>query len=106
MKAVMAIGVKSLLMLIPTILALCLLIRYFPGTGLGRIVAIPEIIFFNSLIAGFGTVLIGKYAARRRGLAMAAYFLVLLLTLAFTLAWYPQEIGPPVTVQLWRLLFE
>jgi len=56
----------------------------------------------NTLIAVFGTLLIGQYVGNNKRWVLIGYVLVLLLTASFALALYPQEYSPHAAIQRWE----
>ncbi|MGG1679323.1 hypothetical protein ACIFOT_26910 [Neobacillus sp. NRS-1170] len=85
--------IKYSLMMLPTLLTLILLIRFFPNTGLGRIVAFPTIFIINSVlfILGFKMTRNLKFTANTM-----IWIAIILLTVVITMVFYPQEYGPHI----------
>lgn len=88
---------KYLVGMLPTMTMLTLLIGFFPYTGLGRIVYLPLILLLNSIIVAIGLVL-HKYLNGTS--KFVSWFLIILITLLFTILYYPQEGGPHVINQI------
>lgn len=88
-----------LLAILPSILMITLLIAYFPNTGLGRIVYLPFIFLLNSTVIVFSLIKT-KYLNRAAFVSGA-----ILLTLLFTIIFYPQESSPHVLKQIWDAIF-
>lgn len=91
---------KYLLAISPSILIIALLIAYFPYTGLGRIIYLPFIFLLNSTIIVI-SLIIRSYLKHT-----AFVFLAILLTLIFTIIFYPQESDPHVLIQIWNAIFD
>ncbi|PZD97292.1 hypothetical protein DNH61_02755 [Paenibacillus sambharensis] len=94
---------KFCLGLLPSILLIAWLLRQFPHTGLGRIIGVPMAVLVNVVIVIAGIML----SARIDGKAYQylLWTVVVLLTLAVTLFFYPQDYGPPITVKIWQYFF-
>jgi hypothetical protein len=90
---------KVLATLIPSLILVFFLVKYFPNTGLGRIIALPFIFVVNTALITIGI----KFVHRLNYLRAAGiWMLVIILTLALTVLIYPQEYGPSVIIQLWN----
>jgi O-antigen/teichoic acid export membrane protein len=88
---------KFLLAFSPTIITNYLLIRFFPYTGLGRIIALPMTFFLNILI-----IIIGLIISRHLKLTykIILWVLIMLLTVFISVYMFPQEFNPPVIDQI------
>lgn len=87
---------KFLLAMLPTFLMLHLLRMFFPYTGLGRILVIPQIIIINYIIIIVGLKMASNKNKRNIWVAM------ILLTLIVAIFLWPQEFNPPVYKQLFN----
>lgn len=88
---------KVIVALLPTLFMFYILIVLFPYTGLGRIVALPNIFILNTIIIILGIYITRKLNHRRNNFAWIA---IVLLTVINTVVFYPQESSPSVTKQV------
>lgn len=88
---------KYLLAILPTIITFFILIKFFPYTGLGRIVALPTIFIANSVL-----IFLGFKWTRNVNLAtnMMVWIGIIILTLVIATVFYPQESAPNVIIQI------
>jgi len=95
---------KSVVMVIfifPTIISTFLLIKYYPNTGLGRIISIPITFIINISIILLGVVVTDKL---RKTQVWMVWALIVVITILFTLLLYPQDYGPHVFYKIWNEL--
>ncbi|WP_052723641.1 hypothetical protein [Paenibacillus wulumuqiensis] len=83
------------LLMLPGIILTMLLIKFFPYTGLARIVSIPVTLFINTFIV-LGCLLIPYW---KRWFTIFKIVVAVSLTIWVTIAFYPQESSPPITIQ-------
>ncbi|MDQ0888657.1 hypothetical protein QFZ81_003745 [Paenibacillus sp. V4I9] len=83
---------------LPTMLILYLLLKFYPYTGLGRIITLPFTIIFNGVIIIMGTTWI---ATLKYPHFMLKWIIVSLLTVFVALISYPQDYGPHVIIKIW-----
>lgn len=93
----LVIILKYLLAILPTFLMIHILRIFFPYTGLGRIIAIPQILIINTIIIVVGLILTRKLKGVYNGIV---WLVIILLTLYLTIDYWPQEFYPPVFEQL------
>jgi uncharacterized membrane protein YozB (DUF420 family) len=88
---------KFLLAVSPTLITCYLLIKFFPYTGLGRVIALPMIFSVNILI-----IIIGLFISRNSKITYKGimWTLIILLTIFISIYLYPQEFNPPVINQI------
>lgn len=94
--------IRFLIAILPTIMAVNLLIHFYPHTGLGRIIALPIIYMLNSVIILVGIVVTRKY---RQPCVTYCWIILIILTLIVTIFNYPQEYGNHVLMRIWGDLF-
>ncbi|MDR6880431.1 hypothetical protein J2X61_002180 [Bacillus sp. 3255] len=87
---------------LPTVITLYLLLRFYPHTGLGRIITLPLTIVFNGVIIIMGTT--WSIYLKKPHYAMK-WILVSLLTVFVALISYPQDFGPHVIIKIWNDLY-
>jgi hypothetical protein len=94
---------KFLLAVSPTLITCYLLIKFFPYTGLGRIIALPMIFSVNILI-----IIIGLFISRYLKITYKSimWILIILLTIFISIYLYPQEFNPPVINQIFDKIKE
>lgn len=95
--------VKTILLaMIPSILAIFLLIEYFPYTGLGRILSIPITLFFNLVILLIFVFITRKIKSK---VYKSFYWItVILMTVLVAIIMHPQESSPNVLIQIRELI--
>lgn len=87
--------------LIPSILLVNILIKLYPFTGLGRIIAVPLIFLINSgIIITVLTVTIKAELSKK--IKFYIWLTTIILTSFICLLLYPQKIGPHVMIQIWK----
>jgi hypothetical protein len=88
---------KFLLAVSPTLITCYLLIKFFPYTGLERIVALPMIFFINIAI-----IIIGLFITRNLRFVFKniVWIFIILSTVFISIYFYPQEFNPPVINQI------
>ncbi|MGO4273590.1 hypothetical protein AB4Z22_27780 [Paenibacillus sp. TAF58] len=91
------------LALIPSIVTMVLLVEFFPKTGLGRILSIPETLFLNSVI--FILILSFTRKLKSRAFKCLIWIAAILLSVFLAAVLHPQEYFPSVLTQLWKLMF-
>lgn len=94
--------IKAVAAISPTVILIFTLIHYFPYTGLGRIIAVPETLLINLLLILSGLLLSRKIQFKPYKILL--WLLIILLTLVITVLMYPQESGPDVVDVLWDKL--
>lgn len=97
------IVITFFLAMIPSIVAIFLLIEYFPYTGLGRIVSIPITLFFNITILLISLLITRKI--KSRVYKSLIWFTVISISVLVTIILHPQEYSPSVLRQIRELLF-
>ncbi|WP_411343299.1 hypothetical protein ACE3MZ_16880 [Paenibacillus sp. WLX1005] len=86
---------RFLFLLMPTILTTMLLIKFFPYTGLGRIVTVPFTFLINIFIVGLAVLI----TYRKRWFVITKVTLTIMITTAITIKMYPQDSGISVVQQ-------
>lgn len=81
---------KYLLAMLPTILAITLLILNFPNTGLERIVYLPTTYLLNSVIILLFLYKFSKYIGTMK---FISWVLLIVVTVIVSVVTYPQEYG-------------
>ncbi|MEK3659680.1 hypothetical protein NSQ29_08940 [Paenibacillus sp. FSL F4-0236] len=97
-------AVKTILLaMIPSILAIFLLIEYFPYTGLGRILSIPITLFFNIIILLISLLITRKIKSR----VYKSFYWITVISISVLVAiiMHPQENSPSVLSQIRELIF-
>ena len=89
--------------MIPSILAIFLLIEYFPFTGLGRILSVPITVFLNIVILLISIVITRKI--KPRAYRNLYWITVILITVLVAIVMHPQEGSPSVLNQMRELIF-
>lgn len=90
---------KVLVGLVPSVILAFFLLKHFPNTGLGRIIALPSIFVVNTTLIIIGIIIAHRLNSYR---VTGIWMTIILLTLLLTLLGYPQEYGPSVVTQLWH----
>lgn len=85
-----------LLLLLPTVIWTMLLIKWFPYTGLGRILTVPATFFVNIIVVIASMFIVYKKTWKN----IVKIIIVVCATSCITVAFYPQESGPHVTTQV------
>jgi len=95
MKRIISFLIHYLILVSSTILLIVILVNFFPYTGLGRVLAIPAIIIFNSII------ILASIAIPKKGLlrAISRVVITILITIGITIYFYPQEFNSSVMSQ-------
>ncbi|WP_342548600.1 hypothetical protein NST69_04335 [Paenibacillus sp. FSL P2-0089] len=90
------------LAMIPSILAIFLLIEYFPYTGLGRILSIPSTLFFNTTIFLISLLITRKIKSK---VIKSFYWItVILISVLVAIIMHPQEYSPSVLSQIKEMI--
>jgi positive regulator of sigma E activity len=88
---------------IPSIVTMVLLVGFFPKTGLGRILSIPQTLLLNSVI--FILILSFTRKLKSREFKSLIWIAAILLSVFLAVVLHPQEYLPSVLTQLWKLMF-
>ena len=89
--------IRWLISYFPSLLLVYLLLKYFPHTGLGRIVALPITLLINAIILVVYEIFSDR--VKRRYL-IVLWPITIILTLLITLIIYPQDDNSSVLVEL------
>jgi len=100
-KNILLIATKVLISLIPCLLLLVWLLKQFPHTGLGRIIAVPYIFSTNITLLIVAIMNVKNFKKINSKLV---YCIVISLTLVLTISLYPQDYGPHVLVKIWDFI--
>ncbi|RIX46563.1 hypothetical protein D3P08_26095 [Paenibacillus nanensis] len=91
------------LSLIPSIATMILLIKFFPFTGLARVITIPITLFVNVIFLAFTLFITQKIKSKvLKSLILAV---VILITIFVATILHPQEYLPSVITQLREMEF-
>ncbi|OZQ69113.1 hypothetical protein CA600_04710 [Paenibacillus sp. VTT E-133280] len=91
------------LAMIPSVLAIFLLIQYFPYTGLARIGSIPTTFFLNTLILLLSLHFTKKI--KSRVYKSLIWITVISISILLAIGLHPQEYLPSVLSQISKLIF-
>lgn len=86
---------RFLFLLMPTVLTTMLLIKFFPYTGLGRIVTVPFTFLVNIFIVGIAMLI----TYRKTWFVITKVSLTVIITTIITIHMYPQDSGITVVQQ-------
>jgi hypothetical protein len=89
--------IKFLIAILPTLCMFYILIKLFPYTGLGRIIALPLAFILNSSVIILGIVITRNLKHTRYTLSWIS---IVLLTVLNTIVIYPQESRPNISKQI------
>lgn len=101
MRVSYIIVLKALAALVPSVIAIVLLVQQFPHTGSGRIAWFSLIVFMNAVLIALCLFVTERLPLRY---SLLVWPFILGITLFVTVLMYPQEHRPSVASELWNQL--
>ncbi|CAM3399076.1 Histidine kinase [Paenibacillus lupini] len=91
-------AITYLVSILPTIVTIMLLIRFFPYTGLGRIISVPLTILLNLVFLLVSLIVVQRI--RSKVFQTLCWCASILITIVNAIVMHPQESSPSVFNQL------